>query len=119
MDTPATFRLGSFAKRGTWRAFTRRGIKVRVACTGAMRGTAKLTVTRSQARKLRLGSRRTLASRSVRCWGKETRTVTLKPSRSVARKLRNSRRSVQATLQVSMRDEGKTTRATRRIALRR
>jgi PKD repeat protein/glucose/arabinose dehydrogenase/type 1 glutamine amidotransferase len=119
VDTPATFRLRSVAKRGTWRAFARRGIKVRVACTGAMRGTAKLTVTRSQARKLRLGSRRTLASRSVRCWGNQTRTVTLKPSRSVARKLRNKRASVRVTLDVRMRDEGKTTKVTRRISLRR
>ena len=119
VDTPATFRLRSTASRLSWRTLAGRGLKVRVACTGAMTGQAALAVSKSTSRRLGLRGRTTLASRSVRCWGAQTRTVTLKPSKSLARKVRRARRAVTATLKVRMRDEGRTKTITRRIQMRR
>jgi hypothetical protein len=118
IDTPATFQLRSVVSRLGLRTLARRGLKVRVACTGAMTGQASLVVSSAVARRLALG-RRMLASRSVRCFGAETRTVTLKPSTALGRKLVRSRRNVKVALQVRMRDEGKTTTITRSVTLRR
>ena len=47
-----------------------------------MTGTAQLHVSAATARKLQLG-RRTVASRSVRCYGEHTATVTLKPAKAL------------------------------------
>jgi PKD repeat protein/type 1 glutamine amidotransferase/glucose/arabinose dehydrogenase len=119
VDTPATFRLRKLASRLSFANLARKGLKVKVTCTGAMTGQAKLVVSKSTARKLELGKRRTLAARNIRCFGAHTRTVTLKPSKSIARKVKRARRAVTATLQVRMRDEGRTKTVTRRIRLRR
>jgi hypothetical protein len=120
-DAPATYRLGSVAKRLGARTFARRGLKVRVACTGAMRGSASLMVSAADRRKLRLG-KRTLATRNVRCFGAHTAAVTLKPSKAVARRLTSGRRSVrgvQLTLTVRMADLGRPARTVKRtISLR-
>jgi hypothetical protein len=121
-DTPATYRLGSVTKRLGAGALAKRGLKVRVACTGAMRGSASLTVSGSTRRKLRL-STRTLAGRTVRCFGAHTATVVLKPSKALARRLtagRRSVRSVRLTLTVRMADFGQPARTVKRtITLRR
>jgi hypothetical protein len=89
--------------------FARRGLKVPVTCTGAMSGSATLTVSRAAARRLGLATR-TVKSRSVRCWGAHTATVTLKPSKALARKLAGKGkgpRTVKLRLSVQMLDFGK------------
>jgi glucose/arabinose dehydrogenase/type 1 glutamine amidotransferase len=111
VDTPATYKLGSVAKRVTAKRFAKRGIKVPVTCTGAMSGTAKLTVSDAAARKLKLGSR-TIRSRDVRCYGAHTATVTLKPSKSVARKLAKGKGSIKLQLSVRMLDFGSPAKTT-------
>ena len=68
------------------KGFARRGLAVKVACTGAMSGTATLRVSAATARSLQLG-RRTLAEPDVRCYGEHTATVMLKPSKPLMRKL--------------------------------
>jgi glucose/arabinose dehydrogenase/type 1 glutamine amidotransferase len=118
VDTPARFTLRKLPSRISAKQFAQRGIKVPVRCTGAMSGTAKLTVSRATARKLDLGSR-TIGSREVRCWGAHTATVTLKPSKSVARKLRDASGSIRLRLAVRMQDLGQPARtATKTITLR-
>ena len=122
IDTPASYRLGSLPGRLRAKRLARRGLKVPVACTGAMTGSARLTVSRATARRLGLG-KRTLARRSVRCWGAHTATVRLKPSKALARKLlggRNGPRTVKLKLTVQMLDFGKPAQTTTRtITLRR
>jgi hypothetical protein len=78
-----------------------RGLRVRATCVSAGRGTLKLTVSRSVARKLGLRSR-TLAGRSVRCSDEFRISVKLQPSRSVARKLKKARGTFPATLTLRM-----------------
>jgi hypothetical protein len=119
IDTPATYKLGSVPGRVTAKRFGKRGVKVPVTCTGAMSGTARLTVSRAVARKLRLGSR-TLDRATVRCYGAHTATVTLKPSGSLARKLRKGRGSIKLQLSVQMLDFGSPAKTTTKtITLRR
>ena len=119
IDTPATYRLGSVTARLTATRLAKKGLKVPVTCTGAMSGTAKLTVSSATARKLKLG-RRTLKSTSVRCWGAHTATVTLKPSKSLGRKLAKGKGSVKLQLAVRMLDFGKPAQTiTKTITLRR
>jgi hypothetical protein len=103
IDTPASFKLGKVASRMKARSLAKKGLKVTVACTGGLRGTAKLTVA-GKARK-RLG-RKTIARRSVQCFGQEKTSVRLKVSKPVARKLRKSKRTLKATLRVSMGEPG-------------
>jgi glucose/arabinose dehydrogenase/type 1 glutamine amidotransferase/PKD repeat protein len=109
LDTPASYRLGSVPHRISAKQLARRGLKVPVTCTGAMSGSATLTVSRAAARRLGLATR-TLKSRSVRCWGAHTATVTLKPSKALARKLAGKGkgpRTVKLRLSVQMLDFGK------------
>jgi hypothetical protein len=120
IDTPASYRLGSLPTRITRATFARRGLSVPVVCTGAMTGSAKLTVTSSTARKLRL-ARTTLDSSDVRCYGPHTAKVTLKPSAALARQLarKGGPRTIKLALAVQMHDWGKPTQASRRsITLR-
>jgi hypothetical protein len=116
IDTPATYKLGSLPGRVTAKRFAKRGIKVPVTCTGAMRGTAKLTVSAATARKLKLGSR-TIRSRDVRCWGAHTATVTLKPTKSIARKLAKGKGSIKLQLSVRMLDFGSPAKTTTKTIL--
>jgi PKD repeat protein/type 1 glutamine amidotransferase/glucose/arabinose dehydrogenase len=113
-DTPASYRLGSVAARLSAKRFAKRGLKVPVDCTGAMSGTAKLTVSRSVSRKLRLGTR-TIKSVTVQCYGQHTATAVLKPSKAVARKLQKGARgkgNVRLELSVQMRDLGQPAQTT-------
>ena len=50
IDFPATFRLGTTSSKVTRATFARRGVTVPVACTGAMDGSAKLTVSSADKR---------------------------------------------------------------------
>ena len=109
-DKPAAFRLGKLAK--TTRAkFVKSGLRVRVTCTDAMVGRAQLKVTRKVARKLGLGKRTVLASKSVRCAGQGSRTVTLKAGSKVKRALRKARGSVKTTLEVRLKATGERPRS--------
>ncbi len=121
IDTPASYRLGNVTSRIRATTFGRRGLSVPVACTGAMTGSAKLTVSSRDARRLKL-ARRTLDTSDVQCWGPHSVRVTLKPSSSLARRLtaRGGPRSVRLTLSVQMRDWGKPVQTERKtITLRR
>jgi PKD repeat protein/glucose/arabinose dehydrogenase/type 1 glutamine amidotransferase len=111
IDTPASFTLRKVSSRMKARSLAKRGLKVTVACTGGLRGTAKLTVA-GKARK-QLG-RKTLARRSVACFGQETTSVRLKVSKKVAKKLRKAKKSIKATLSVSMGEPGAKAIATKR-----
>jgi hypothetical protein len=108
IDTPASFRLGTIASRITRSAFARRGLKVPVTCTGAMDGSAKVTVSSATRKRLKLKSA-TLGSTDVRCWGPHTATVSFKPSSAIARALarKGGPASVKLTVSVQMRDWGK------------
>ena len=68
------------------RAFSARGLKVRVRCRTTGRGRVSAKVTRSASRRLGLGSR-TVAARRMRCADGRTVTVRVKPSRATARRL--------------------------------
>ena len=115
----ATFALGRVARSARLRSFARRGLKVPVRCTGGLRGTAKLTISRRAARKLRLGGR-TVARERVTCFGTQTRRVTLKPSKGVARKLRKAKGAIRMRLAVAMGEPGaRRTTVRRTVTLRR
>ena len=117
VDTPATYTLRSVAKQLKASSFAKRGLKLRVSCTGGLTGTAKLTASGKAAKQL---GRRTLASRSVGCFGSETASVTLKVSKSVATKLRKAKKAVKLKLTVAMGEAGgKRTTTTRTITIKR
>ena len=52
IDFPATFRLGTSRSKLSRATFARRGLTVPVACTGAMDGSLKLTVSSATKRQL-------------------------------------------------------------------
>jgi hypothetical protein len=112
VDAPASFRLQQAAKRMPIARFARRGLTVSLSATGALRGTARLVVSRATARRLGLKSRM-IASRTVRVTQAGALDVRLQPSRGVARLLRGSKRTLAATLQVQLGGR----EATRRVAL--
>ncbi|RKQ87552.1 glucose/sorbosone dehydrogenase [Solirubrobacter pauli] len=121
IDTPATYRLGSVTSRVTRATFAKRGVKIPVACTGAMDGSAKLTVSSATRKRLKL-KRTTIDSESVKCWGPHSVQVTLKPSSTIAKALarKGGPKSVKLTVSVQMRDWGKpATTRTKTITLRR
>jgi PKD repeat protein len=121
IDTPASFRLGTFTSRIKRATFARRGLSVPVACTGAMDGSAKLTVSSAMRKRLKLKSR-TLDRTDLRCWGQQTARVSLKPSSSIARLLarKGGPASVKMTVSVQMRDWGKpATTLTKSVTLKR
>ena len=99
--------------------FSRRGLPLRVTCTEAMSGTAKLTVSSRTRKALKLKSR-TLATGAVRCTGAGTRAVVLKASKAVKRALAKTKRSVTVTLTVRLRSAGEpATQSTRTLTLKR
>ena len=110
-DTPATFRLGASPRASARSASPSRGLTVRVACTGAMSGTAPLQVSHSARRAASRPAGARWASRSVRCYGAHTATVRLKPSKALMRKLAagaaRQRHGPSSTLTVKMADLGK------------
>ncbi len=115
IDTPASYRLGRMTSKIRGRTLIKKGLKVPVQCTGAMTGTAKLTISSKDAHKLHL-SRRTIKATDVRCWGPHTATVKLKPSSTIAKRLKAKRgpKRVKLTLAVRMHDWGKPSTTTRK-----
>jgi hypothetical protein len=115
-DTAASFRLAGLPSRIGAKRFARRGLTVRVRCTGAMSGRVTLRVSKATRRKLKLGSR-TIARRNVRCYGEHTATVRLKANKSTRRKLRKGaagRKTVKLRLTVTMEDLGRPAQTIRR-----
>ena len=104
----ATAKLGTLPSKITRATFAKKGVAVPIACTGAMDGSAKLTVASSVAKRLKL-SRTTVASSDAKCWGPHSIKVSLKPSSSLAKALarKGGPKSVKLTLNVQMRVFGK------------
>jgi hypothetical protein len=96
----------------------RRGVQVRAVCVGVSRGTLRLTVSRKVARRLGLGRRTLLATKSVRCSGESRFSVSIKPGAKVARKLRQARGSFSATLRLQMSGTDGRVSDTQRVTLR-
>ncbi|HEX6025569.1 MAG TPA: PKD domain-containing protein, partial [Solirubrobacter sp.] len=110
VSKPASTTVSSFAKRG---------LAVRVTCTEAMSGTAKVTVSNSTRKALGLKSR-TLATGKVKCDGAGSERVRLKVSKTVRRALADVNRTVRAKLTVRLRSAGEpATQSTRSITLKR
>ena len=113
-DTPASAALGELASRVRAKRFGKRGLTVRVACTGAMEGTATLRLSKRSARSLKLGKRMVKAG-AVRCYGAHMAKVKLMPSKSLKRKLDAGRKrgsgasSLRLTLTVKITDLGQPT----------
>jgi PKD repeat protein len=83
-------------------ALLRGDLRVRAACVAVGRGTLALTVSRKVARRLGLGRRTTLASRTVRCGDESRVSVSLEPGRRVKRALRRANGRFTATLRLRM-----------------
>ena len=117
----ATAKFGAVSSKIRRTTFAKRGVIVPIACTGAMDGSAKLTVASSVAKRLKLG-KTTLASQSAKCYGPHSIKVSLKPSSSLAKRLarKGGPKSVKLTLSVQMRVFGKAPQTLRKaITLRR
>jgi glucose/arabinose dehydrogenase/type 1 glutamine amidotransferase len=115
-DTPATFSLAGVPRRISAKTFAKRGLAAKVRCTGAMQGTARLTVSEKVARKLKLASR-TIARRDVRCYGEHSATVRLRASKATRRKLvkgARGSRTVKLLLTTTMVDLGQPAKTVRR-----
>jgi glucose/arabinose dehydrogenase/type 1 glutamine amidotransferase len=104
----ATAKLGTVSSKVARATFAKKGVAVPIACTGAMDGSAKLTVASSVAKQLKL-STTTLAKQDVKCYGPHRVSVKLKPSKAMARALarKGGSKSVKVTLTVQMRVFGK------------
>ncbi len=99
-------------------AFSKSGLKVKVTATEAMRGTAKITVSKKVAKKLGL-KKTTLASGKVKFTSAGSKSVKLKASAAVRRALRKAKGSIKVKLSVSLRATGKSAKkSTRTIKLR-
>ena len=99
------------------RAFARSGLRVTVTCATRCRSTARLLISRRDARRLRVG--RQLARKVMRVAGNRSGTAAVRPSREVARKLLRLAR-LDVTVSVESIDAGGVVRRIeRRVRLRR
>jgi hypothetical protein len=92
-------------------------VVVRVSCQGVDRGTLRLTVSRTVAKRLKLPSAQ-LAGGSLRCGSEGRGTLTLKPSSKVRRALARTRSSITATLTLSLRGSSGSARDTQTVTFR-
>jgi PKD repeat protein/glucose/arabinose dehydrogenase/type 1 glutamine amidotransferase len=121
IESPATAKFGTVSARISRATFAKTGVAVPISCTGAMDGSAKLTVASSVAKQLKL-AKTTLASQNVRCWGPHSIKVSLKPSSALAKQLarKGGPKSVKLTLDVQMRVFGRAPQTLRKtITLKR
>jgi hypothetical protein len=119
--SPATATFGTVSSKISRATFAKKGVTVAISCTGAMDGSATLTVSKAVAKQLKL-ARTTLASTDAKCYGPHSIKVSLKPSSSLAKALarKGGPKSVQLTLNVQMRVFGKAPQTlTKTITLRR
>ena len=99
--------------------FAKRGLAVKVTCTTAMTGTAKLLVSSKVAKALGLKST-TLASVKVNCANAGSKALKLKASSTVKKALAKAKGSVKVTLSVSLKAKGEASKhSTRAITLTR
>lgn len=92
-------------------------VVVRVSCQAVDRGSLRLTVTRSVARRLKLPST-TLAGGALRCGDEGRGTLTLKPSTKVKRALARTKQSITATLTLSLRGSAGSARDKQTVTFR-
>ncbi len=100
---------------------TRGRLSLRVICGAACSGTAKLTVDRRTARKLRLGRTRTVATARIRLTAAGTKRVTVRLTRKARRALERRRvRTLRGRLTVAVTDTGgRAANARRTVRVRR
>jgi PKD repeat protein len=99
--------------------FAKSGLAVRVTCTEAMSGKAKITVSSKVAKKLKLKSR-TLASVKVTCADAGSKALKLKASKAVKKALAKAKGSLKVTLSVSLKAKGESSKnSTRSVTLSR
>ena len=119
--SPATAAFGTVSSKISRATFAKKGVAVPISCTGAMDGSATLTVTSKVAKQLKLATT-TLASQAAKCYGPHSIKVSLKPSSSLAKALarKGGPKSVKLTLKVQMRVFGKAPQTlTKTITLKR
>ena len=105
--------------RTSLRTFLRRGLKLTSACEAGLRGKVRVTLGRRAARRLGLRKSTTLASKAVRCGAGDRLSVRLKPSAKLTRKLRKERRSLTATVKITMGAGATATTDSRRLVIKR
>ena len=99
--------------------FAKQGLAVKVTCTTAMTGTAKLLVSSKVAKALGLKST-TLASVKVNCANAGSKALKLKAGSKVKKALAKAKGSVKVTLSVSLKAKGEASKhSTRAITLTR
>ena len=84
--------------------FAKSGLKLRVTCTGAMNGSATVTVSSKERKALKLKSA-TLAKATVKCKAGVT-SITLKPTKATERALAKVKKSVKVTVTVTVKPAG-------------
>ena len=95
------------------------GLVVRVRCSEACAATARLSVSRRDARRLRLGRSRVLAGGSAQLGGSGTSYAFVRFGKAARRAIARRGRRVTATLTVSAADpSGNRSAASRRVQLR-
>jgi hypothetical protein len=101
----------------TVRALRTGKVVVRLSCQGVDRGTLRLKVSRRVAKRLKLPSAQ-LAGSSLRCGAEGRGEVTLKPSAKVRRALARTKRSITATLTLSLRGSSGSARDKQTVTFR-
>jgi plastocyanin len=110
-------KLGSLPRRIGGAALAR-GLRVPGSCAAASSGTLRLRVSRTQARKLRLGGKPvTLATTTVRCANGRF-AATLRPKGRARRALRKARGRIAATLELRMIGAGGVATDTARLTIK-
>jgi hypothetical protein len=115
----------SVRKRQSIAAVALRGVAARLTCPTACKITGRLTIGKTAASRLRLGSRRTIATQTRSLSGvRSTPRLRLKPRsatlRALRRALRSSASPVVATVRVTVASEGYTPKSfVRRVAITR
>ncbi|HWM08545.1 MAG TPA: hypothetical protein VNO82_04350, partial [Solirubrobacteraceae bacterium] len=104
--------------RTTLASFMRKGLRIVSRCEAGQRGRVRITLSRSQARKLGLRRATTLASKAVRCGANDRTVLRVKPSAKLKRKLRRATRSITATVTIRMGSGANATSDSRRLVLR-
>ncbi len=117
-SVPTDARLSKLP-RTTLASFMRKGLRIVSRCEAGQRGRVRITLSRSQARKLGLKRATTLASKAVRCGANDRTVLRVKPSARLKRKLRRARRSITATVTIRMGSGANGTSDSRRLVLRR
>jgi plastocyanin len=99
---PATATALKRLPKRTLASFAERGIVLTSACESGLTGKVQIALSSKQAKRLGLKKATVLASKKVTCAANDQISVKLKPSKKLAKKLKKGKKSISATVKLTL-----------------